>query len=112
MRDRLRWDTSVHCRDGVHCRLCRDREAGRAWRARLAALYAVPDDDVDWPCPRGRPWMSPDRGLGDTVEQVLDVTGVGPLAKRVIRGVTGKPCGCGRRRDRLNRLVPYPRRPA
>ena len=81
-------------------------EEHRLLSEHLAAEYRVRTEA------RGRPCTSPDRGLGNTVEQVLDATGVGPLAKRVIRGITGKPCGCGRRRDRLNRLVPYPRRPA
>jgi hypothetical protein len=50
------------------------------------------------------------RGLGDTVERVLDATGIGPVAKKVITRITGKPCGCDRRRDQLNRLVPYRKR--
>jgi hypothetical protein len=29
------------------------------------------------------------------------------VAKKVITAVTGKPCGCDKRRDLLNRLVPY-----
>lgn len=49
------------------------------------------------------------RGLGDTVERVLDATGIGPLAKRAITAVTGRPCGCAKRRDALNKLVPYTR---
>jgi hypothetical protein len=47
------------------------------------------------------------RGLGDTVERVLDATGIGPVAKKIITTVTGKPCGCAKRRDLLNKLVPY-----
>jgi len=52
----------------------------------------------------------PARGLGDTVERVLDATGIGPVAKRMITRITGKPCGCDKRRDLLNRLVPYTKR--
>jgi hypothetical protein len=47
------------------------------------------------------------RGLGDVVERVLGSTGVGPLAKKCIEKVTGKPCGCGKRRDKLNRLFTF-----
>ena len=49
------------------------------------------------------------RGLGDTVERALDATGIGPVAKRLITAVTGRPCGCAKRRDFLNGLVPYKR---
>ena len=41
------------------------------------------------------------------MERVLNATGVGPVAKTVITAVTGKPCGCDKRRDLLNKLVPY-----
>ena len=54
-------------------------------------------------------YRPPARGLGDTVERVLDATGIGPVAKTVITTVTGKPCGCDKRRDLLNKLVPYTR---
>lgn len=47
------------------------------------------------------------RGLGDTVARVLDVTGVAPVAKRMIERVTGKPCRCEERRRKLNAAVPY-----
>ena len=48
----------------------------------------------------------PRRGLGDGVKRVLDATGVGPLAKRAIAKVTGKPCKCGERQALLNRVWP------
>ena len=54
-------------------------------------------------------YRPPARGLGDTGERVLDATGIGPVAKTVILAVTGKPCGCDKRRDLLNKLVPYTR---
>jgi hypothetical protein len=38
---------------------------------------------------------------------VLDATGIGPLAKKVIEAATGKPCGCAGRQEALNRLMPY-----
>jgi hypothetical protein len=69
----------------------------------------LPPDAPDFTCPLGRVWgyRPPDRGLGDTVERALDVAGIGRVAKRLIRALTGKPCGCGRRRERLNHLMPY-----
>ena len=98
-----------HCRSGGHCRTCRDLEEGRAWRLSLAAGFALPPGAPDFACPRGKAWgwRPPDRGLGDTVERFLHAAGIGPVAKRLIRALTGKPCGCGRRRARLNHLMPY-----
>ena len=98
-----------HCRSGVHCRTCRDLERGRAWRQSLVATFRPPPDAPEFRCPHGKAWgyRPPDRGVGDTVERVLRVTGIGRLAKWLIRALTGKPCGCGQRRERLNHLVPY-----
>ena len=42
-------------------------------------------------------------GLGDTVEKVLEVTGVAKLAKWVM----GEDCGCDERKGKLNSLFPY-----
>lgn len=46
------------------------------------------------------------KGLGDTIEKVTKATGI----KKVVDSVsaaTGKDCGCGRRKDTLNRVFPY-----
>jgi len=48
------------------------------------------------------------RGLGDSIEKFTKATGI----KRVVDGVskvTGTDCGCGERRDTLNRIFPYKR---
>jgi len=107
MCNQLTWTETAHCRSGVHCRTCRDREGGRPWRAMMARAFVV--SSLDWACPQGKAWgyRPPDRGLGDTVERVLDWTGIGPVAKKVIRKVTGRPCRCAKRREQLNRLAPY-----
>jgi len=42
-------------------------------------------------------------GLGDTVEKVLEVTGVAKLAKWVM----GEDCNCDERKAKLNALFPY-----
>ena len=42
-------------------------------------------------------------GLGDTVEKVLEVTGVAKVAKWLL----GKDCGCDERKEKLNSLFPY-----
>lgn len=50
------WGTSAACRSRRHCRTCRDRDGGRAWRAALAATFALPPGAPDFDCPHGIPW--------------------------------------------------------
>ena len=47
---------------------------------------------------QGRP-----RGIGDMVQKVTEKTGI----KAVVEKVTGGGCGCNKRRDKLNKLVPF-----
>ena len=42
-------------------------------------------------------------GLGDTVEKVLEVTGIAKVAKWLL----GEDCGCDERKIKLNELFPY-----
>lgn len=42
-------------------------------------------------------------GLGDTIEKVLEVTGVAKVAKWLL----GEDCGCDERKAKLNELFPY-----
>ena len=44
-------------------------------------------------------------GLGDAVANVTRLTGVDQLAK-TYEQITGKPCGCDARREKLNTLIP------
>lgn len=43
------------------------------------------------------------RGFGDLVEVITERTGI----KKAVEKVAGKDCGCGKRRDRLNKLLPF-----
>jgi hypothetical protein len=43
------------------------------------------------------------KGLGDTVEQVLEATGIAKIAKWAL----GEDCGCDERKEKLNKLFPY-----
>jgi hypothetical protein len=46
------------------------------------------------------------KGLGDTIEKITKATGI----KKVVDAVseaTETDCGCGKRRDTLNRVFPY-----
>lgn len=45
------------------------------------------------------------RGLGDVVADFTKATGLDKLAEKY-EEVTGKECGCRKRRETLNRLVP------
>ena len=46
------------------------------------------------------------KGLGDTVEKFTKATGIKKVVQTVSK-VTGKDCGCGERKDTLNRIFPY-----
>lgn len=49
---------------------------------------------------------SKSRGLGDTIEKITTATGVKKVVDTVSKA-TGKDCGCGKRKDALNRMFPY-----
>ncbi|NLX59561.1 MAG: hypothetical protein GXY74_10790 [Phycisphaerae bacterium] len=74
-----RFVDTFHCRSHVHCRHCRDLEAGRPWRQSLTARFTLPADAPDWACPEGLPWNVPE----------ADVPGD-------LRAAEKKPCGCSR----------------
>ena len=46
------------------------------------------------------------RGLGDTIHNFTQATGIKKVVDTVAKA-TGKDCGCGKRRDALNRAFPY-----
>lgn len=46
------------------------------------------------------------KGLGDTVEKFTEATGIKAVVEKVAKA-TGKDCGCGKRKDTLNRVFPY-----
>lgn len=48
----------------------------------------------------------PSKGLGDTIEKITTATGIKKVVETVAK-VTGKDCGCGKRRDALNRAFPF-----
>ena len=49
------------------------------------------------------------RGLGDSIEKFTKATGIKKVVEKASE-VTVRPCGCGERRDTLNRLFPYNRK--
>lgn len=46
-------------------------------------------------------------GLGDTIEQITEATGI----KKVVKAVFGEDCGCDARKEKLNKIFPYSRQP-
>jgi len=47
--------------------------------------------------------VKPSKGVGDTVEKVLEKTGVAKVAKKIL----GDDCGCKERKEWLNKAFPY-----
>ena len=47
------------------------------------------------------------RGLGDSIEKFTKITGINHLAKITAKAIGKKDCGCGKRRDALNKKFPY-----
>lgn len=43
------------------------------------------------------------QGLGDTVEQVLEATGIA----KAVKWLAGEDCGCDKRKEKLNQMFPY-----
>tara|TARA_R100001129_G_scaffold159890_1_gene124273 strand:- start:132 stop:290 length:159 start_codon:yes stop_codon:yes gene_type:complete len=47
------------------------------------------------------------RGLGDSIEKITKATGIKNVVNKVTKAVGVEDCGCGKRRDTLNRVFPY-----
>ena len=52
---------------------------------------------------KGRRSKNNSKGLGDTIAKATKATGVDKLVKSVF----GDDCGCDKRQEKLNKLVPY-----
>jgi hypothetical protein len=46
------------------------------------------------------------KGLGDTVEKITTITGIKRIVDKVAEA-TGKDCGCNKRKEALNKMMPY-----
>ena len=46
------------------------------------------------------------RGLGDSIERFTQATGIKKVVNTISK-VTGKDCGCGKRKEMLNKKFPY-----
>jgi hypothetical protein len=52
------------------------------------------------------PSLNKSKGLGDTIEKITKVTGIKSIVEGAAR-VVKKDCGCGKRKDTLNKMFPY-----
>ena len=46
------------------------------------------------------------KGLGDSIEKFTKATGIKKVVDKVSE-VTGKDCGCNKRKEKLNKMFPY-----
>lgn len=46
------------------------------------------------------------KGLGDTIEKITTATGIKSVVD-TIADITGKDCGCNKRKELLNEKFPY-----
>jgi len=46
------------------------------------------------------------KGLGDTIEKITTATGIKKVVD-TIATVTKKDCGCNKRKEKLNKAMPY-----
>jgi hypothetical protein len=47
------------------------------------------------------------KGLGDTIEKITTATGIKKVVETVTKAMGKEDCGCGARKDTLNRIFPY-----
>ena len=50
--------------------------------------------------------MAQSKGLGDTIEKITKATGIKKLVDTTNK-ITGKDCGCDKRKETLNNWFPY-----
>ena len=50
--------------------------------------------------------MTKSKGLGDSIEKITKTTGIKKVVDTVAKA-TGKDCGCGARKNTLNKMFPY-----
>ena len=47
------------------------------------------------------------KGLGDTIAKVTNFFGIDILVDKIAKFFGKEDCGCTRRKDKLNKLIPY-----
>ena len=51
--------------------------------------------------------MKDHKGLGDTVEAIAKATKMDKVAQKVAEITGNGDCGCGKRKEQLNKIFPY-----
>jgi hypothetical protein len=51
--------------------------------------------------------ISESKGLGDTIAKITHFFGIDTLAKKIAKLFGKEDCGCTRRRNKINKLIPY-----
>jgi hypothetical protein len=46
-------------------------------------------------------------GLGDTIAKITHFFGIDVLAEKIAKLIGKEDCGCTRRKDKLNKIIPY-----
>jgi len=54
---------------------------------------------------------APSQGLGDTIAKITHSSGLDIVADKVAKAMGKDDCGCNRRREKLNKLVPFNNKP-
>jgi hypothetical protein len=47
------------------------------------------------------------KGFGDSIEKFTTKTGIKKVVEKVTKAAGVEDCGCAKRRDTLNRIIPY-----
>lgn len=50
---------------------------------------------------------TPSQGLGDTIAKITHAVGLDKVADSVAKAMGKEDCGCNKRREALNKLIPY-----
>ena len=50
---------------------------------------------------------APSQGLGDMIAKITHATGLDIVADKVAKALGEEDCGCNRRREKLNELIPF-----
>jgi len=48
-----------------------------------------------------------DKGFGDTVARFTKATGIDKVVKAAAAAVGAEDCGCSKRKEALNKIIPY-----
>lgn len=71
--------------------------------SKVCKLGIYPGEVQESQCAECMHYSGRDRGVGDSLARVFKAVG----AEKIVGKKPAKPCGCGKRRAKLNKLIPY-----